>query len=175
MPDANALEKYYETLTDDELLNLKSEGGFTSEAAVVLAKELAKRNLLGKQAKRNKLSKRIELHEEVRERGGGYRMPGLQLFGRSYLNDADRKANIQVRTKWFTISYIPLFPIASYRFKCSASSDKWAGANSVQNVINRVPLDWAQVLMTWIKTAVLIGGILLLFIAAALFFVDFEH
>jgi hypothetical protein len=36
MPDASALQKYYQTLTDDELLNLKSEGGFTGEAEQVL-------------------------------------------------------------------------------------------------------------------------------------------
>jgi hypothetical protein len=32
MLDTNALAKYYETLTDAQLLNLKSEGGLNDEA-----------------------------------------------------------------------------------------------------------------------------------------------
>jgi hypothetical protein len=35
MPDAKALQEYDHSLTDDELLNLKSEGGFTSATEVL--------------------------------------------------------------------------------------------------------------------------------------------
>jgi hypothetical protein len=44
MPDANELEKYYKSLTDQELLSLKCEGGFTAEAERVLGEELARRS-----------------------------------------------------------------------------------------------------------------------------------
>jgi hypothetical protein len=44
MPDAGALGKYYETLTDAQLFNLRSEGGFTEQAEQVLADELKRRN-----------------------------------------------------------------------------------------------------------------------------------
>lgn len=46
MPDANELEKYYSTRTDQELLNLKREGGFTAEAERVLGEELVRRSLV---------------------------------------------------------------------------------------------------------------------------------
>jgi len=52
MPDATELEKYYKTLTDQELLNLKREGGFTAEAEQVLGEELARRNLVSGDLKR---------------------------------------------------------------------------------------------------------------------------
>jgi len=45
MPDPTALERYYKTLTDQQLLNLRREGGFTAEAGQVLGAELARRNL----------------------------------------------------------------------------------------------------------------------------------
>lgn len=45
MPDATELDKYYKALTDQELLNLKREGGFTAEAEQVLGEEMARRNL----------------------------------------------------------------------------------------------------------------------------------
>jgi hypothetical protein len=45
MPDAKALDTYYKTLTDQELLKLAAEGGFTAEAEQALGKELARRNL----------------------------------------------------------------------------------------------------------------------------------
>lgn len=45
MPKASELEQYYKALTDERLLNLKREGGFTAEAEQVLGEEIARRNL----------------------------------------------------------------------------------------------------------------------------------
>lgn len=118
MPDVKALQEYYRTLTDDELLNLKREGGLTEEASRVLRNELTRRKIAPGELKRYVgETERMILREEVQEKGGGYRLPGLQFFGKRYLNEADKKAEIQVRTKWFTLSGIPLVPIASYRFR----------------------------------------------------------
>lgn len=168
MPNAGELQEYYQSLTDDELLKLKSEGGFTEEAKEVLSNELALRKLAPCDVKRYvDETGRNKLHEDVRERGGGYRMPGLQFFGRRYLNDADKEANIQIRTKWFTMSGIPLIPLASYRFKCTSNPGKWFRAKSQQEVIDRVPLDWVQVFMTWGKTAVLFIAVGLLIVGIA--------
>lgn len=52
MPDAKALDAYYKTLTDQELLKLRAEGGFTEEAEQKLGKELARRGLTADEAKR---------------------------------------------------------------------------------------------------------------------------
>jgi hypothetical protein len=51
MPDSKALDAYYKTLADQELLKLRAEGGFTEEAERVLDKELAQRNLTPDDAK----------------------------------------------------------------------------------------------------------------------------
>lgn len=52
MPDAQALDSYYKALSDQELLQLRADGGFTAEAEQVIDKELARRNLTPDEAKR---------------------------------------------------------------------------------------------------------------------------
>ena len=52
MADTKALDQHYRALSDEELLKLAAEGGFTAEAAQVLGKELARRNLTFDEARR---------------------------------------------------------------------------------------------------------------------------
>jgi hypothetical protein len=52
MPDAKELDAYYKTLTDQELLKFRANGGFTEEAEQTLGKELARRNPTSDEAKR---------------------------------------------------------------------------------------------------------------------------
>ncbi len=53
MPDTKAFDQHYGALSDEELLRLAAESGFTAEAAQVLGKELARRNLTFDEAKRH--------------------------------------------------------------------------------------------------------------------------
>jgi hypothetical protein len=53
MPDIKDLDEHYKSLSDEELLKLRAEGGFTGEAEKVLDKELARRNLTSDDAKRH--------------------------------------------------------------------------------------------------------------------------
>ena len=53
MPDTYVFDQHYKALSDEELLKLAAEGGFTAEAAQVLGKELARRNLTFDEAKRH--------------------------------------------------------------------------------------------------------------------------
>ena len=162
MSDPIALAKYYKTLNNSQLLNLESEGGFTEEAARVLADELRLRNLDAGELKRYKAQgERIILREETAEKGSSGWGPGLLFFGKRFLNEEDRKANIQVRTKWFSLGGIPLVPIASYRFQCS-DARVWSSRDGKRRVIDRVPLNWTQVLLTWLKMALVLVLVILL-------------
>ena len=53
MPNGKTLEEHYKTLSNQELLKLRSEGGFTAKAEQVLDKELERRNLTSDDAKRH--------------------------------------------------------------------------------------------------------------------------
>ncbi len=99
MTDPTALEKHCKTLTDPELLHLMAEDGFTDDAELVLRNELARRHLTsGDVMKYVAASERNKLRDEVTERGGGYRSLGLQFLGKSFINESDREADVQVRT-----------------------------------------------------------------------------
>jgi len=170
MSDTNALEEYYKALTDHELLNRARENGYTHEAEQVLHAELARRKLAPREVKHFAAEiERNDLRDEVTERGGGYRRPGIQFFGGSYLNESDRNANIQVMTKWFTISGIPLIPIASYRFKGAGGLVDRTRNHSRQEVIGRVPLYWPQVCVTAVKTAAIIICVFTLIVGVSWF------
>jgi hypothetical protein len=165
MPDAHALTKYYETLTDAQLLNLRAEDGFTEQAEQVLAEELKRRNLYASDVKRNTAHKnRINLRDEAREKGVRGRGPALLFFGNRCLNEADETANIRLRTKWFALGGMPIVPLASYRFKCKGTPGKWFWGDTEQRVIDRVPLNWPQVFLTWAKTALVVLLVVLLFV-----------
>lgn len=163
MTDAVTLAKYYQTLTDPELMNLEREGGFTEEARRLLADELRRRNLGAGDLKRYELQgQRIKLHEETAEKGDRRRGTGLLFFGKRYRNKEDRQDNIQVRTKWFALCWIPLVPVASYRFKISGNVNRGSAEDGKQRVIDRVPLDLMQVSLTWLKTVAVVGSLVLL-------------
>jgi hypothetical protein len=53
MSDTKTFDEHYHTLSNEELLKLAAEGGFTAEAEQVLGKELARRNLTFDEAKRH--------------------------------------------------------------------------------------------------------------------------
>jgi hypothetical protein len=168
MPDKSALEAYYGTLTDQQLLQLRSEAGFTPEAERVLCVELARRHLGPSDVSKHVAAvERGRLRDEVVERGGAYSRLGLKFFGRRFLNEADKSANIEVRTKWFTIGGIPVIPLASYRFKCAKESGGLFSINTQRNVVSRVPLCWPQVLSTFAKTAAAITAAALLIVGLA--------
>jgi hypothetical protein len=164
------LEEYYKGLTDRELLNRARESRYTHEAEQVLHAELARRKLAPRDVKHFAAEiERNDLRDEVTERGGGYRSLGIQFFGRSYLNESDRKANIPVRTKWFTISGIPLIPFASYRFKGAGGLAEPSRNHARQEVVGRAPLYWPQVCVIAVKTATIIVGVFALIVGVSWF------
>jgi hypothetical protein len=173
MPDADALAKYYETLTDTQLLNLRAEDGFTEQAEQLLSEELERRNLKASDVKRNTVYKnRINLRDEAQEKRIVGKGPALLFFGNRCVNEADKAANIRLRTKWFALGGMPIIPLASYRFKCKGTPGQWFWGDTEQRVIDRVPLNWPQVFLTWAKTALVI---LLVFLFGAGFSWYLEH
>jgi hypothetical protein len=147
--------KTYESMSDGQLLQTASEGGFLEEAKEALTNEFSRRNLKKSDLVRHKESLRARLRQEATERKfplSRYGGTGLFLFGRHYLTAADKEANIQLRTKWVAFSHLPLIPLASYRFKCRQQGWKlfhW----SDQVVLNQVSLNWDQVFLTWLKAS----------------------
>jgi hypothetical protein len=160
MESPSQLASTYQHMSEGTLLEIANEGGLTPEAKQAIAEELHRRKLKASDLPSHKQTAKEQLEEETQERWFPlfrYRSLGFGLYGRSYLNEADKESNIQVRTKFF-VFVIPLVPIASYRFQCTGEPGKWFQWNADQLALNRVPLVWTQVFMTWLKTLLWIGG-----------------
>ena len=158
----------YQKMPDAQLLLLANEGGLVDEAKQALAEELKKRNLKKQDIVRHeKKSPHVRLHEAAQEKnfwwdfGKGGRT-GLYFYGNHYLNESDKAADIQLRTKWFVLGGVPLVPLAAYRFKCKQKSLGWFRWNVEQTVVNRVPLNWDQIFLTWLKAILFVVVILTL-------------
>lgn len=155
----------YENMSDGQLLQTANEGGLVDEAEQALANELRRRNLKKSDLVHHKESPRARLRHEATERElplsrcGG---TGLFFFGRRYLCASDKDANIQLRTKWIALSWLPLIPLASYRFRCRRQGWKFFHWTD-QVVLNQVPLNWDQVFLTWVKASPFYIAILIFF------------
>ena len=158
----------YQHMSDGQLLQTANEGGLIPEAHQALTEELHRRNLKPADLRRYKPSPHELLQDEARQKG--WRGTGLFFFGRSYLNQSDEQKNVQLRTKFVSFAYFPLVPIAAYRFQCTGSPKWWLRWNNGQQVIDRVPLNWRQVTLTWVK-AVLITAALM---GSAIFFAIYQ-
>jgi hypothetical protein len=145
----------YQHMTDGQLLQVANEGDLIPEAQFALGEELRRRNLKNTDLPRHKETRHEKLEKETKERWfplARYRSLGFALYGRKFLNDIDRQQNVVVRTRFF-VFIIPLIPIASYRFKYSGDPRRWFQWKAEYHVLNRVPLNWDEVLFTWAKTA----------------------
>jgi hypothetical protein len=155
----------YENMSDGQLLQIANEGGLVDKAKQALADELHRRNLKKSDLIHHKELPRVRLRQEAREREfplSAYGGTGFFFFGRHYLTPADKESNIQLRTKWLAFSYLPLIPLASYRFKCKQKGWKlfhWTD----QVVLNRVSLNWDQIFLTCLKASPVYVAILIFF------------
>ena len=124
MPDTNAYDEHYHALSDEALLKLAAEGGFTAEAEQVLGKELARRKLSFDEAKRHFAPEWLDKADAgalgVLSLANGERITA-QIVG---LNEEGDRLSVQViPSEGFTRKglrthrshrYIPLHRIASF-------------------------------------------------------------
>jgi len=158
MPTQADYAATYRNMHDGQLLQRANEDGLVDEAKQALAEELSRRNLKPSDLADYKLTPAELLLDEVRPKG--YRGTGVFLYGRGYLNASDKQQNIHLRTKFVAFAFFPLFPIASYRFQYTRTANRWRPWRNRQQVLEKVPVNWRQVIATWIKA--------ILFLAAAI-------
>jgi hypothetical protein len=169
--EINDFTATYQHMSDGQLLQTANEGGLIPEAHQALTEELHRRNLKSGDLPKYKESPRTRLKRESAQRElplSRYGGTGYFFFGRHYLTQADKEANIQLRTKWFSVSYLPIVPLASFRFKCKHRGWRFFGWTD-QVVVSNVPLNWNQVFLTWLKASPVYLAIF------ALFFVWITH
>ncbi len=70
---------------------------------------------------------------------------------RFYGAGSPRRDGSTVTTKWFAVIFIPLIPLSSYRVIRNTKSDKltFFGHSASYVVLEKLPINWAQVLRTY--------------------------
>ncbi len=154
-------------MTDDQLLHLASDGGLTDEAAIALRSEMATRRLTSQAMS----SYKSDLLESKRTQLEQANYSGIcRLFGRKVISQSDTTHDIVIRTKWFAPRGLPLFPVGSYRY--SRKRRTIGTATSIQEeLIDRVPLNWGQVL----RTGALSYGLVILTMALIVLWAEWQN
>ena len=154
----------YETKTDDELLRLAIDPSqLTYEANFALSTELLKRRLNPEDIQR--LKEREEIQKKKDERNVGQLWVihnfglGKRRFGKAdYKYYESRKLEEFTTTIFFLIFWFPLIPLGTYRImrKKSFFSTRFG-------VIEKLPLNWPQVLKVWAVALLAILALVLVF------------
>ncbi len=83
-------------------------------------------------------------------------------FGSMYYGRRDMLPDgSYITTEWTTVAYIPLIPLASHRVRPTGKGSYSFFYDSTEYMVQRVPLNWAQVRNVY---TVVIGAIAVLFI-----------
>ena len=148
----------YQTLSNEALTQLASEGGLRPEADLALRAEMRKRSIGTKEVRFLQIKQKRAKLQRVGHNPYSYRGTGLRLRGHKFLNEADKSKGIAVMTRWLVFSFMPLVPLGSFRvMKSPHDSDN-------PTIISKVRLQWDQVLVGWMQAgsvAILFGCLLL--------------
>jgi hypothetical protein len=152
----------YEHLTDDELLRVAEDrNDLTDDARVVLDSELRRGNLSSVDVDSYKTGRVAEERAEQLRRVNRFYIARAG-FGMKFLGKTDRrpdpngKAEYYIATLWFVVFWFPVFPVACYtvhhRF------ERWWGGDvaSKEIAVERHPRNWQQILLTWVKAALVL-------------------
>jgi hypothetical protein len=155
----------YRGMTDEQLLEIAGEGELVDEALQALRIEMQNRKLTPEMVQSyHSEMQRYQAAQKARTQEAlttGF----FRKFGRAYLSEEDKQRSIQVRTEWFALRGLPIIPIASYRCssqKVTTGFIQW----KEDKVIDRVPLNWNQVIGTWVKST----GLFVLVISLAIIY-----
>ena len=149
------LAMQYQTKTDDELLRLALDiSQLSSDAAAILNSELAKRRINGTERlndfRREEEDRKVELD---RKPGSMFFLHpygiGRMRFGKAEYNYSSETGTERFKTTVFVVLFwLPLIPSGTYLVE-----RKREFLSNQMTVLEKLPLDWEQVLKVWIVTA----------------------
>jgi hypothetical protein len=151
--NSTEFQSVYETKGDDELLRLAVHlDELTPEAREALSVELARRKLSTSDVEELISEDVSHAKEEAKKIGTlfvAYNGIGRQRYGKANRTfDTQTKLEQFTTTVFFVLFWIPLVPVGTYRVQ---KTKGWASDDL--RVLERLPLNWEQVLTIWVVTA----------------------
>ncbi|MBB5316507.1 hypothetical protein HDF09_001157 [Edaphobacter lichenicola] len=158
---AEDFARQYRTLSDEAITQLASEGGLRTEADIALRAEMRRRSIGAAEVRSLRIEQRkTTLQMQIGNNPYSYSGNGLQLRGHKFISESDKSKGIEVVTRWIVFSFMPLFPLGSYRVtKSTPDEDKLT-------IISEVRLQWDQVFTGWMQT----GSVLIFLVCLWLWF-----
>ncbi len=155
----------YEHLTDDELVNLADQReDLTEEARSQLEVELKHRNITPEVlVSLSKIRKTEDC--QIDTLGLSAHGCGKKLFAKKVHNYNALSGDEDIETTlWAVVFWFPVAPLASYLIRRKRRENWWQRSwqQSEMTVLQRLPLNWGQVITTWIKGLVFALALLLL-------------
>jgi len=155
----------YQRKTDEELLRLTLDPGqLTPEANIALNDELARRRI-------NNTERLNAFREEEKQRKEEEKRDPGRLFiahaygiGRKRFGKAERVYNAQTRIERFkttvfvVLFWLPLIPTGTFLVE-----RKRKFLSDEMTVLERLPLDWEQVLKVWVVASVVLLAVIWVF------------
>ena len=144
------LAREYEVKTDDELLRLAADAAdLTPEANIALNFELSKRRLNQSERMESFFRDELQRKEDIRKDPGKlwtFRGIGRKRFGKADYNYNSETGLEQFKTTIFVVIFwFPLIPTRTFRIE-----KKRGWFSGRMTVLERLPLDWEQILKVWI-------------------------
>jgi hypothetical protein len=151
------LAEQYSAMAEDQLLRLASDQDqLTSDGSLFLQQELARRGI-GKERLLAFQNEEQEQREKQRREIGSFFLIHPCGIGRQRFGKADRSYDRQSQTESFKTTvfilllWLPLIPTGTFRVERKRSF-----LSGEVTVLERLPLDWEQVLKVWIVAAVIL-------------------
>lgn len=154
----------YTASTLDELLGLAyQKEELTDEARLALDVELNRRQVAPEVLAAGKAEIAKLERNEALEVGEFSLMTGgiaRKLFGKSdYTCDERHRIEEFRATLWFVFLWIPVFPIATYQIRRRFRRSWQFWVSDRYHVLDKLPRDWEQILLTWVKAAAVLLGL----------------
>jgi hypothetical protein len=148
----------YQTKADEELLRINFDADkLTYEASLALSAELRARGLDKPEVIESFRKEEDARRKEEEERYAAAvfvdgKKIGRERFGKAnYQFDPETRMETFTTTAFFVVFYLPLVPIATYRVR-----KKKGWLQSDYEMLEKLPLDWDQILTVWVVTAVVL-------------------
>jgi hypothetical protein len=163
-----ALADHYRELDDDALLRLLLDRNqLTPEASQALDAEISVRRLsrsdAQKVARADRLFDKRAALEQAKKTSGGLTGRNTALYGSSNI-EKKLGGEFYTATKFFILGPFPFIPLGTYRLLRLSRRRWWQWIfGRDYRVIEKLPLDWNQILRIWCKY-----GLILLILLMAL-------
>lgn len=159
----------YQQLSDDEILNLaRDQMNLTGdEAREALSVELSRRNIslsdIQTYAAETGALDTAENHQ-LRKLLAPKVYGNKKFLGRNnFVGDASSGSEEYDATLWFVVYWFPLIPLGTYRVRRNRSPKRWWNLHRDIAIMTKLPLNWKQILRTWlIAVSVVFAAILIL-------------